>query len=221
MRNARLALIATLICGLAACAGAALADEKKAEHPAAEHPSAEHPSADAKAEPSLPEDVMKVWMEYATPGPQHKVLDAFIGAWDAKSAFWTKPGAEPIISGGSSEQTWVLGGRFVMQKFAGADASRSFAGMGFTGYNNASETFESVWMDSESTGMIRTSGTIDETGTIITQTGEYMDPITHKMRALKYVTRLVGPTEMAFEMWEPGTGGAEFKTLDVVYSKRP
>jgi hypothetical protein len=220
MRIAPLAVIATLVCGLAACAGAALADEKKADK-TGEHPAAEHPASDAKAEPSLPEDMMKAWMEYATPGPQHKVLDALIGAWDAKSTFWTKPGAEPIVSGGSSEQTWVLGGRFVMQKFQGADASRAYSGMGFTGYNNASKTFESVWMDSESTGMIRTSGTIDETGTVITQTGEYMDPLTHKMHPLKYVTRLVNPTEMIFEMWEPGTGGAEFKTIEVVYSKRP
>lgn len=214
MRTSRLSAIAgmaVLTCGLAALGGGAASADEKKPAPAA---------AGEKAASAASEAEMAAWAAYGTPGPHHKVLDALIGTWDAKMVFWPSPGADPIVSAGTSEWTWVLGGRFVQQEFTGADASRAFTGKGFTGYNNASKRFESVWMDSEGTGMIRTTGAIDETGKVLTTTGEFADAMTGAMRPVKYVTRFVDANEVVFEMHQPGADGAFVKKFEVVYSKR-
>lgn len=178
-------------------------------------------SADEKAAPmdDATKAMMETWEKYGTPGEHHKHLDALVGKWTSKSSFWMDSAGPPMQSSGSSETTWILGGRYLQQSYSGNMMGETFTGMGMTGYNNASKKYESVWIDSEGTGMMVTSGTIDAAGKVITQTGEYVDPMSGKPRAVRYVTRLVSPTQIVFEMHESGPDSKEFKTLEITYTK--
>jgi len=42
-----------------------------------------------------------------------------VGTWGAKITTWMSPGAPPQESTGTSENKWVLGGRFVQQSHEG------------------------------------------------------------------------------------------------------
>ena len=59
--------------------------------------------------------MMDVWMKYATPGESHKLLEPMAGRWNAKTTMWETPGSPPQESTGTSENTWVLGGRYLEQ----------------------------------------------------------------------------------------------------------
>ena len=47
-------------------------------------------------EKSADEQMMKKWMEYATPGKLHKSLEYFAGKWNAVTKYWMKPGDKAI-----------------------------------------------------------------------------------------------------------------------------
>src|ERR1043165_7789388 len=102
------------------------------------------------------------WMKYMTPSEGHKALDHMVGSWDAKVTSWMGPGMEPMSSTGVETNTWVLGNRYVEQKFSGSFAGQPFNGIGYAGYDNAKKEYFGTWMDTMSTG-------------VMTQTGKTMD----------------------------------------------
>src|SRR3989442_441387 len=66
-----------------------------------------------QAAPTDEKAMMEAWAKVATPGEAHKWLEPVVGTWDAKITMWMTPGAPPQESTGTSENKWVLGGRFV------------------------------------------------------------------------------------------------------------
>lgn len=77
----------------------------------------------------------EMMMKLATPGEGHKKLDVLVGSWNAKSSMWGDPSKPPEVSEGTSEHTWVLGGRYVEQRFEGTFMGMPFSGIGYTGYD--------------------------------------------------------------------------------------
>lgn len=210
IRKEALVVAITATLAVAGASGGAFAQDDKEAHP---HETSLSPEQKA---------MMEAWQAYASPGEGHKILEGFVGTWDAKVTFMMEPGGEGMQSAGTSEMSWLLGNRFLMQKFEGAAMGEgaSFSGIGITGYNNGTKKFESIWVDNEGTGMMITSGTVDAAGKVITQHGEYYDPSIKKMVKFRYVTRIVSPTKVVFEMHKPDQSGKEYKCLEVAYTKK-
>ena len=68
------------------------------------------------------------------------------------------PGAPPDVSEGSSENRWVLGGRYLQQIYKGSSMGMPFEGIGYTAYDNVQEQYLGFWMDSFGTGLMTTEG---------------------------------------------------------------
>ena len=94
----------------------------------------------ATAEPAMsPEEqaMMAAWEKAMTPGEQHaRLAEHFEGIWDTRMSLWMEPGAEPMVSTGTSTSTMILGGRQLKMEFSGTFMDMPFMGIGFTGYDN-------------------------------------------------------------------------------------
>src|SRR6185436_20447428 len=113
----------------------------------------------ADKKPPMDPAMMEAMMKAAMPGPAHKVLDSMVGTWDTNVTSWMMPGADPISGTGWSENKWVLGGRFVEQRFKGDFMGMPFEGIGYTGYDNVKKHYFGSWMDNMGTGMMTSVST--------------------------------------------------------------
>src|SRR5689334_22239372 len=96
---------------------------------------------------------MEAMMKAGAPGDAHKKLDSLVGSWDATVKTWMQPGA-PMESHGTSQNTWVLGGRWVEERFTGDFMGMPFNGVGYTGYDNIKKQYVGTWMDNMSTSVM-------------------------------------------------------------------
>lgn len=195
------------LCAGFLCAGLLAADEtpKAGEKPKA--------MADEKA-------MMDAWQKFATPGPSHKALEGMIGTWTAEVTSWMKPGAPPMKSTGTSENHWVLGGRWVEQRFTGSFMAQPFEGIGYTGYDNYKKKYMGTWMDNMSTMVMASEGTFDPAGKMMTSMSMMDDVMTGKATKVKSVVTVTDANNHVFEMWSAGPDGKDFKNMEIRYSRK-
>ena len=174
---------------------------------------------DAKMTPEQ-QQVMEKWMKYATPGANHKLLEPFVGSWNVATTWWEAPGAPPSLWTGTSENVWVLGGRFVQQTVAAEMIGQPFEGIGYTGYDNFKGKFVGTWMDSMGTMVMISTGSADASGKVLTFTAEMDDVVTGKHLKVREIIRVIDNSKHIFEMYGPDKSGKEFKSMEIVYTRK-
>jgi hypothetical protein len=191
----RFALTACLVA--AAAAPLAAQDKKKA--------------ADEKA-------AMEAWQKAMTPGEGQKKLEPLVGTFDTKVRTWMDPSRPPDDSVGTSVNTWALGDRFVQMKYEGVFLGESFNGIGYTGYDNVSKKYVSTWMDSASTGMMWSTGTLD--GKAISMKATVNDPMTGKSSPVEEKLTITDADHHMLEMWGKAPDGKTFKMMEIQYTRK-
>ncbi len=175
--------------------------------------------AKAAAEPSPQEKAaMEAMMKAGSPGEAHKKLEPLVGTFDAKVTSWMDPSKPPIESSGIAENKWVLGNRYVEQKFQGSFMEQPFHGIGYTGYDNVANEYVSVWMDSMSTAMMVTRGTA--AGNSVSQSGSMLDPMTRKPATVKTKFTMADADHHIFDMWAPAPDGTMVKVMEIAYTRK-
>jgi hypothetical protein len=163
---------------------------------------------------------MEQWMAMGRPGESHKKLDGMVGTWATKATFWMEPGKAPVETTGLSVNAWVLGGRFVEQKFYGTcPMGIAFEGMGFTGFDNVTGKFIGTWMDSMTTGMMNSIGEPCSSGKTITFRSEQMGPGGVMMKS-RYTIEFVSADSHKMTMWQAMGDAPEAKGMEIVYTRR-
>jgi hypothetical protein len=95
------------------------------------------------------------------PGPQHQQLAALAGRWTVMQSMWSGANEAPKIDRGSATFSRVLGGRHLRQDLQIDSPGRPFEGLGYLGYDAATERYFSTWMDVNFTGIILAQGRYD------------------------------------------------------------
>src|ERR1051326_9179040 len=109
--------------------------------------------------------MMGAMMKAMMPGDAHKLLNDMVGTFDGK---------------GTAVSTWVLGGRFVEQKFTGQFMGMPFEGIGYTGYDNVKKSYWSTWVDNMGTGVMTSTGSTSDGGKNWKFMSSMPDPMTGK-----------------------------------------
>lgn len=164
--------------------------------------------------------MMEAYAKAATPGQQHKWLASKVGKWDFTGKFWTTPGAPSVTSSGTAERSLMLGGRVLGEKVASpAMMGQPFEGYGLTGYDNTAQEFWGTWSDTMGTGLMTTKGKCDDKGAC-SYMGQYLDPMTGKTKTSRMVSRDEGPDKELHEFFDQGPDGKEFKSMELVYTRK-
>jgi len=167
------------------------------------------------------DEIMKKWQAYATPGPDHKILDPLVGEWDVQARYWMGgQGGQASESKGSTKVQWILGGRYLREDFSGEMMQMPFQGMGITGYDNFKKQYLSTWVDSMGTGIFTSQGTASEGGKVLTFLGKMDEPATgEKDKPTRYIIRILGPDKHTFEMHDL-TLGDKSKVFEMTYTRK-
>jgi hypothetical protein len=193
---------------LALAAGAAGAQEEKAE------------KADKK--PSVkqqdPQAMMAAYEKASEPTEQHKLLERHAGKWTLSLKSWMDPKQPPVESKGTAEGKVILGGRFVQSTITSDFMGKPFSGVGVTGYDKAKKKFVGTWIDSMSTGIMRSEGTADAAGKVITTQAVSTDPLSGKDSRMRIVGKWESDDKLVEEFYEK-RGGKEMKTMEITYSR--
>ena len=186
------------------------------------------PAADAQdaapAEPEMSPEVqamMAAWEKAMTPGEQHaRLAEHFEGTWDTRMSLWMEPGAEPMVSTGTSTNTMILGGRQLKMEYSGIFMDMPFMGIGFTGYDNVRGVYTGSWTDNMTTGTMVSTGTYDAATATYTFKSEMPDPMHGgTMVPIRETIRIVDADHHVMEMFET-RDGAEARTMVLEYLRQ-
>jgi hypothetical protein len=170
--------------------------------------------------PAMDPAMMDMMMKAGTPGDAHKKLDGLVGTWDTKVQFWMMPGTDPMLSGGTSTNQWVMGGRYLEQRYKGDMAGMPFEGVGYTGYDNVKKQYWGTWMDNMSTSMMTSTGSVSADGKSWEFTATMSDPMTGKDSTAKEKVTVIDADHHTMEMWAAGPDGKMFKNMEINYSRK-
>lgn len=186
----------------------------------AQHDHAAHSGQKPATAPAMDPAMMDAMMKAGIPGDPHKKLDGMVGSWDTKITMWMMPGADPMTSTGTSTNQWIMGGRYLEQRFKGDFMGMPFEGMGYTGYDNVKKRYWGTWMDNMSTSMMTSTGTASADGKVWDFDGSMSDPMTGGETAVKEKVTITDADHHLMEMWAPGPDGKMFKNMEIAYSRK-
>ncbi len=177
----------------------------------------------AAAKPASPPDEkaeMEAWQKAMTPGEGQKKLEPFVGTFDVRVRTWTDPSKPPEDTSGTSVNSWVLGDRYVQMKYDGVFMGENFNGIGFTGFDNITKKYQSVWMDTANTCMISSSGAFDAGGKTLTLKGTNNDPLTGKAIPFEERIAIADADHHSLEMWAKRSDGKMSKMMEIQYTRK-
>lgn len=99
------------------------------------------------------------------PGPELARLDALAGQWTVRQSMWPDPARPPVVDRGEATLTPVLGGRHLRQELRIDSPKGAFHGLGYLGFDDAAQRYDSLWMDVNFNGMILAHGRYDPSKT--------------------------------------------------------
>lgn len=169
------------------------------------------PSQEAKKDQ---QKMMEEYMKLMVPHENHAYFKNFVGNWDVKSTAWMEPGAQPSVGQNSSQAELIMGGRFLKMAFKGNMFGQPFEGLQIVGYDNLEKKYITFWIDNSSTSFYFTSGSRDESGKVMNETGLWPDPMTGGKMKVRAVTRIISQDEYIYELYMVGPDGKEFKSLE-------
>lgn len=181
--------------------------------------------ADAKTAQSAAQDMkmdpkMAEAMKAMTPGENHRRLDVLAGKWTYSLEHRMDAASKPETMAGSSENRWILNGRFLQQEHKGQWMGQPFEGMSITGYDNMRGEYASFWLDNMGTGMMSATAQYDEAAKTINETGSYACPMTgEKNRKFRGALKFVDNDHYTYEMYGLDKDGKEFQTMKIEYTR--
>ena len=162
--------------------------------------------------------MMEAMQKAGTPGDAHKKLEAVVGTFDVKMKMWMDPNNPAEESTGSSENSWVLGGHYVEMKYQGTFMGQPFSGIGYQGYDNVQKKYVGTWMDSASTGIMNSTGSM--TGNVMKTSAMVADPMTGKMCKITSKVTVADNDHHTMEMWGPDPTGKNYKMMVIEYTRK-
>jgi hypothetical protein len=181
-----------------------------------EKPAGKAPAQDQAA-------MMQEMMKLGSPSENHKHLDTLVGKWEYTATWWMEPQSKPEVMKGSSENSWVLGGRFIQQQATSPAQGEhpAFTGMGLTGYDNMKNEYNSIWVDNMATGMMKATGQFDKKSNTMIEKGTFSCPMTgEKSKAFETKWKITDNDHYTYEMWVKDTKtGKQFKSMEIAYQR--
>jgi hypothetical protein len=202
--NSKLVLRSALTCAVLAAGAAAFSMQEKKAAPA---------GGGQAADP-----MMAKWMEFASPGAAHKVLDPKVGKWTLKVKMF-QPGQPTQESPGTSEMKWIMDGRYLSDTTDGSFMNMPFKGMGMTGYDNLKKKYVSTWVDNMGTGISYAEGTYDAASKTFTYSGQSPDVMAGKYVPSRMTEKWTDADHWTMQMFAPGADGKEMMQMQIDYAR--
>lgn len=174
---------------------------------------------------------MKKWLASISPSRHHEKLGQFVGDWDVVfKVYMGGPGSPPMETRGTSEINWVLGKRFIMEKYKGTMILPDLAtggmrkspmdGIGFRGYDNYRNMYTGLWMSNGATNVISHTGSVDPSGKVFRSYGEMDEPMLNVTgRTVKTEMKVIDKDRHTVKIIDLHAGD-EYLVLELAYTRK-
>ena len=143
----------------------------------------------------------------------HEFLKQFEGEWVGDvEMFGSK-------SKGSETDRLMANGLFLVMDYKGEMAGAAFTGHGVMGYDTLKKKYVGSWVDSTSTAIWTSEGTVDEAGKVFTSIMEGPEP-SGKMMKIKMVSEITGKDSKRLSFYMTGEDGKEQQTGKIEYTRK-
>ncbi len=167
-----------------------------------------------------PDEMLAKAVEEGAPGMNHERLNPLVGEFNATSTFWMSPDAPPMRSEGTMHAQWILGNRFILGQYRGDLKGMPFEGLNLMGFDKTRNQYTGTWADNMGTHLLPLGfGHSSPDGRTITMKRTMLNPSSNEMVHIREVTTIADNDNHTLEMWEVGSNGKEFRTLEVQYSR--
>lgn len=170
------------------------------------------------AQPSQ-EDMMAAWQRAATPGPEHRALDPFVGTWRTAVSMWWSPDGPPDVSTGTMTNAWTLDGHHLEQRYSGTAGGQPFQGQGTWGFDVAAGEYNGMWIDTMSTSMMVSRGKRSADGKTFVMTSTNTDPVSGKRVNSEEEIVIESPDRHTMTSYKLEDGKRVEKSMQIVYER--
>lgn len=169
-------------------------------------------------------EAMQAMEKLKTPGPMHEHLKKSAGSWDMALKFKMDPGGPWMESKATAKAEMIMDGHYLQEDVDGTfemmGQSAPFKGRSTTAFDNGTNKFTNTWIDSESTGMMVSSGTLDAATHTTTLEGEAYDPMLGKVAKCKTTIQWKDDNTRYMEMWCTGPDGKLWNNMQITYTRK-
>jgi hypothetical protein len=121
--------------------------------------------------------IMQAWMDFATPGDEHKWLAKSTGTWLCDSvAQWQNPSAPPSFSKATSIEKGFANGLYMEGEYSSDMMGQPMMGKSIFGYDKMKKKYVMSWVDNMGSGIVRMEGDYDAATKILNMKGKQSDP---------------------------------------------
>lgn len=151
----------------------------------------------------------------------HQLLQPLVGRWRTISRYRPGPNETLRVMEGRAETGWVINDLFLQEEVVSAATpiSKEYRGLGLTGYDAASNNYQSVWIDNQRSDILTGTGSVDASGKLFTFSGSYNDPVTGKQVSTRRVITVISDDSHTMDLFQRVAGGPEIKILEVIYTR--
>jgi hypothetical protein len=163
--------------------------------------------------------MMKLFAKYTTVGEEHRLLERFVGEWDAESSMVM--GAERSTTKGSAAFRWKVEGRWLESEWRGEMMGMPVESHGWLGYDRFKMSYVSTSITSFDTAMNEAEGDLTPDGKALVMYGtldEYLTGEHDKM--VKYVYRFVSADEIVFEVHDLPIGEVNTQVMEFRFTRK-
>ncbi len=161
----------------------------------------------------------QAWMEFMTPGPQHEMMQKYVGEWKTVTKLWMDPNTEPQVIEGTAKTESLLGGRYFKTTHSSIMMGMPFEGFSIDGYDNAKKEFFSVWFDNMGTSYMLSKGDYDEDSKTLTTSGSSFDVMANADAEFKQVIKFKDDGSQVMDMYAYKDGN-EVKVMSIDMTRK-
>jgi hypothetical protein len=174
-----------------------------------------------RQEPAQPDpaEMLKLFAKYTTVGEEHRLLERFIGEWDAQSSMIM--GDQRSTTKGSATFRWKVEGRWLESEWRGEMMGMPVVSHGWLGYDKFKMSYVMTSITSLDTAMNEAEGDLTPDGKALVMYGtldEYLSGEHDKM--VKYVYRFVSADEIVFEVHDLPIGEVNTQVMEFRFTRK-
>lgn len=181
-----------------------------------EGPGADPARSQATAELS---EALVEYRHASQPTAEHRWLEPLEGQW-ALEIGWAAPDGTPRKVVGTSENRWILGGRFLLCEASVGEEELPIEALSFYGFDTSQKRFFALRLDNLGTDFLELRGTYDRAARSFVLKGKERDEITGLSATYRMRLHVPDRDRHTIELFVDYPGRGVVKVLDVTYTRR-
>ena len=169
------------------------------------------------AAPVMTEQIARA-IDASRPGPEQQWLAPLVGSWKMDLTSYSTSRA-PLSLKGTSDNRWVLGGRFLLSEAAAGDGTVRVEGMTVFGYDARERRFFALGLNNLGTGYQQWSGTYDPRDHSLILSAKQRDEATGAASVSRQQLKIDGPDRYSVRVFVDLPGRRPMKVTEAVFTR--